>query len=59
MWKRGDDDPEITVWIDNDTGVPLKRVVVQSKGKEFRTTEVYSEFKLNPKIDAKVFDLPK
>jgi outer membrane lipoprotein-sorting protein len=54
---------EVTLWIDAKTLLPLKRVVVQKKGKEgregIRITETYSEITLNPKVDVKRFELPK
>lgn len=45
-----------TLWIDNATGLPLKRVMV---AKTHTVTETYSEFTLDPKIDPKMFELPK
>ena len=58
--KGGKRDAEITLWIDAKTGLPLKRVFFNETGVfEGRITETYSEFNLNPKIDAKAFELPK
>jgi outer membrane lipoprotein-sorting protein len=58
--KGGNDDPEVTVWIDTETGLPLKRVyLVHPESEKIRITESYSEIKLNPKVDAKAFKLPK
>jgi outer membrane lipoprotein-sorting protein len=58
--KGGNDDPKGTVWIDAETSLPLKRVYLAHPESEIiRITESYSEFKLNPKVDAKVFQLPK
>src|SRR5262249_45300905 len=52
-----DDEAAFTVWIDSETGLPLRRVIV---GKSLGTiTETYTEFTLDPKIDAKAFVLPK
>ena len=47
------------LWLDVETHLPLKRVVVGKLKKEFTCTEEYSEFTLNPKVDAKLFELPK
>ena len=57
--KGGNDDGEITLWLDAENGLPLKRVFALPKGEKIRITESYSEFKLNPKVDAKAFALPK
>jgi outer membrane lipoprotein-sorting protein len=57
--KGGLDDPEVTLWLDADTGLPLKRLLVLPKGEKIRITESYSEFKLDPKVNAKAFELPK
>ena len=55
--KSGHDDEELTLWVDSETLLPLKRVWVP-KRQGLRITEVYQEFKLDPKIDAKAFSLP-
>jgi hypothetical protein len=47
------------VWIDNETGMPLKRTWATSNGEQIRITESYGEFNLNPNFDTKVFELPK
>jgi outer membrane lipoprotein-sorting protein len=58
--KGGNDDPKVTVWIDAETGLPLRRVYLAHPGSaKIRITESYSEFRLNPKVDAKAFELPK
>lgn len=57
--KGGNDDPEVTLWIDAETGLPLKRAFALPKGEKIRITESYSEIKLNPKVDDKAFELPK
>jgi outer membrane lipoprotein-sorting protein len=57
--KGGNDDAEMTLWIDAETGLPLKRVLALPKGDKIRITENYSQFKLNPKVEAKAFELPK
>jgi outer membrane lipoprotein-sorting protein len=50
-----------SVWLDPQTQLPLKRVVVgQAGGKEtFRIIETYSEFTIDGKYDAKLFEIPK
>jgi outer membrane lipoprotein-sorting protein len=58
--KGGKGDAEITLWIDAENGLPLKRVFFNPVGVfEGRFTETYSEFNLSPKIDGKTFKLPK
>jgi hypothetical protein len=58
--KGGLDDAEVTLWIDGETGLPLKRVFFNAKGVFVgRFTETYAEFNLNPKIEGKAFELPK
>src|SRR5262245_36378218 len=47
------------LWLDVETNLPLKRVLTGKLKKEFTYTESYSEFTLNPKVDAKLFELPK
>jgi outer membrane lipoprotein-sorting protein len=51
---------KITLWLDARTLLPLKRLIApEGKGKEAQITETYTEFTLNPKLDAKTFELPK
>jgi outer membrane lipoprotein-sorting protein len=58
--KGGNDDPEVTVWIDTETGLPLKRVyLAHPESERIRITESYSQIKLNPRIDGKAFELPR
>lgn len=52
------DDAEVTLWIDAKSLLPLKRTFI-TKLDVMRVTEVYSEFKLDPKLDAGVFVIPK
>lgn len=52
------DDAEVTLWIDAKTMLPLKRSFVLKKDGP-RVVENYQEFRLEPKIDAKAFALPK
>jgi hypothetical protein len=37
----------------------LKRVLALPKRDKIRITENYSQFKLDPKVEAKAFELPK
>ncbi len=57
----GRDDGEVTLWIDAKTLLPLKRslVVQRSENERLTGTDTYYAFKLDPKIDAKAFELPK
>ncbi|HYT92412.1 MAG TPA: hypothetical protein VEL76_27100 [Gemmataceae bacterium] len=54
----GEKPARITLWLDAKTLLPLKRVIAPPRESE-RITETYTEFKLNPKVDAKVFELTK
>jgi outer membrane lipoprotein-sorting protein len=47
---------KMTLWIDAKTLLPLKRAYVLDN---MRIVENYHEFNLDPKIDAKAFELPK
>ncbi len=51
---------QVSVWIDVQTQLPLKRVL-RSKDKDGRrtVTETYTKLVLNEKIDPKQFELPK
>jgi outer membrane lipoprotein-sorting protein len=49
---------EVTLWLDARTGLPLKRVLNLEKYKA-RITETYREFHLDPKVNPRVFELPK
>jgi hypothetical protein len=58
--EQGDRDAAlVTIWIDSKTLLPLKRVVVPNPRSPAVATEVYKQFTLDPKIDAKLFQLPK
>jgi outer membrane lipoprotein-sorting protein len=52
---------KVTLWIDTQTKLPVKREIVsQDKtGQEGRVSETFSTFEVDPMIDAKVFELPK
>jgi Tol biopolymer transport system component/outer membrane lipoprotein-sorting protein len=54
----GTADYHVTLWIDARTLLPFKRVIVPVGWESVRITET-CEFTLNPKIDAKAFELPK
>jgi uncharacterized protein (TIGR03066 family) len=47
-----------TVWLDGETGLPLKFAVTGGTSDVREVTETYSEFALDPKVDAKTFELP-
>ena len=50
----------MSVWIDTKTQLPLKRVVaVEEDGQKFRITETYSTFAIDPKLEPKLFEIPK
>ena len=51
---------QITLWLDTKTDLPLKRQTL-GKVKDVKMTaiEVYTEVSLNPKLDPKIFELPK
>jgi outer membrane lipoprotein-sorting protein len=55
---RGRDDEEITLWIDAKTLLPLKRSYTLNNSSA-RIVENYHEFKLDPKIDTKAFELSR
>jgi outer membrane lipoprotein-sorting protein len=46
-----------TLWLDAKTLLPLKSIVVMNHSENLHITETYTEFNLDPKIDAKVFAL--
>jgi outer membrane lipoprotein-sorting protein len=50
----------VTVWVDTQTGLPLKRVLrhpEEDAGE--RITETYTDLRLDEKVDPKLFELPK
>lgn len=51
---------KVKLWIDTQTLLPTNRVMTIVVGAtESRFTEVFSEFTVDPTIDAKLFELPK
>jgi outer membrane lipoprotein-sorting protein len=56
--KIHQDKAKVTLWLDASTGLPVKREIVADNGKA-HITETYTEFNLNPQLDAKTFELPK
>ncbi len=57
---EGKDQSSITLWLDAKTLIPMKRVILpDKKGAVHRITEAYTEFQLNPKLDARTFELPR
>lgn len=55
---KRDESATVTLWVDAKTLVPLKHTVVLP-GDDRHLTATYTTFDLNPKIDAKTFELPK
>jgi outer membrane lipoprotein-sorting protein len=56
----GKESAKITLWLDARTLLPLKRVIIpEGMGEGTEITETYTEFTLNPQLDAKTFELPK
>lgn len=50
----------VQLWIDTETHLPLKRVVVGRFGtNDVQVTEIYEEVRLDPAIDPERFQLPK
>jgi outer membrane lipoprotein-sorting protein len=56
--QKHNDTVSVTLWLDATTLLPLKRVVTTMKDP-VRITELYNRFTLDPKVDAKAFELPK
>jgi hypothetical protein len=51
---------QASVWIDTQTQLPLKRLVIlQEKGQTGRISESYETFTVNATLDPKLFDIPK
>jgi outer membrane lipoprotein-sorting protein len=51
---------KVKLWIDTQSLLPVRRVMTITSGTtEARYTEVFSEFALDPAVDAKLFELPK
>jgi outer membrane lipoprotein-sorting protein len=61
--KETDMKPErltkITIWVDTQTSLPLKRVMAPAVGADWRIEELYSGWQVDSKIDPKLFELPK
>jgi outer membrane lipoprotein-sorting protein len=51
-----EEEARVTLWLDAKTLLPLKRLIQVDKDR-VQITETYSEFKLNPKVDAKTFEV--
>lgn len=50
----------VTLWLDDATGLPIKRRLHSEVGTDkFTSVETYSNLKLDGKIDAKIFELPQ
>lgn len=54
------DQVETSVWIDTKTQLPLKRTNAEkdAKGKGLKTTETYSVFTVDSKMEGKLFEIP-
>jgi outer membrane lipoprotein-sorting protein len=51
---------KVSLWIDTKTNLPVKReLMVDDNGKNIHITETISAFDLNPKLDPKLYELPK
>ncbi|MFO0906742.1 MAG: RNA polymerase sigma factor [Isosphaeraceae bacterium] len=51
---------QMSVWIDTTTQMPLKRVLSVTEGdKSFRMSETYRTFEIDPKLEPRLFDVPK
>lgn len=48
----------VTIWLDPETRLPMKRVILQ-KVLGIKITENYEKLSLDGKVDARKFDLPK
>ncbi|HYV35910.1 MAG TPA: hypothetical protein VE988_09420 [Gemmataceae bacterium] len=55
----GTDKTSVKLWIDTKTNLPLKRQLFDEIKKDGKITETYTEFVIDPQLDAKVFELPK
>lgn len=53
---KGNPDASMTVWVDRETNLPLKRTFRSGSRKR---DETYTAFTLDPKIDPAKFELPK
>jgi outer membrane lipoprotein-sorting protein len=58
--KLKDEKVEESVWIDTETQLPLKRVLITAMdGKKMTLTETYTKLEIDGKIDPKQFEPPK
>ncbi|MGH3428321.1 MAG: hypothetical protein ACRDQZ_12270 [Mycobacteriales bacterium] len=57
---RGKAKLSVSVWLDVKTKLPLKRVTtIPEKGEQITVTETFTQLTLDPKLEPKVFELPK
>jgi outer membrane lipoprotein-sorting protein len=57
---RGKVKLSVSVWLDAQTKLPLKRVTtIPDKGKQITVTEMFTQLTLDPKLEPKTFELPK
>jgi outer membrane lipoprotein-sorting protein len=47
------------LWVDTQTNLPVKLAMTGGQAGVSELTETYSEFTLDAKVDAKIFQLPK
>jgi outer membrane lipoprotein-sorting protein len=57
--KGGSDPLPVKVWVDAETGLPVKLALTGGKSDIRAVTETYAEFAIDPKVDARTFELPK
>ena len=57
--KGGEDPLSVKLWLDAETNLPVKLAVTGGKSDWKDLTETYGEFTIEPKVDAKSFELPK
>jgi outer membrane lipoprotein-sorting protein len=51
---------KVSLWIDTKNHLPVKReLMVDDNGKNFHITETISALDVNPKLDPKLYELPK
>ncbi|HVS35983.1 MAG TPA: hypothetical protein VMS17_10425 [Gemmataceae bacterium] len=60
MRFKGAGDPlSMKLWLDAESNLPVKLVVMEGKSDWKDLTETYSEFAIDAEVDAKSFELPK
>jgi hypothetical protein len=59
LGPKGEGGMTVKLWLDAKTDLPLKLSVTGGKSDIAEVTETYSEFAIDPELDAKVWELPK